>query len=478
VSQKNDDGLGRVLGGRYELQRVLARGERSTVFEAVQLDLGRRVAIKVLLDPLDVHEAAQLRREAKALGKVTSPHVVSALDLGGGTGGEPSFVVMDRVEGPTLATLLGGEGALAEERAVGLAVQLLAALEAAHAVGIIHRDVRPSKVFVLKPPASGELVKLFGFGLARSVGAASGMTIETRTMTVTHVAPERLARADEVGPATDVYGAGVCLAAMLGKSRVDRELQHIVDKALSADPRSRYKDATAMRSALAAWSSRGRRTPPRRAGLLFGLAAGLTFVAGGLGLAFAIMRLASPESPPNPLPPDGSAPDGAALSAPPLGAASSSPDEEDASAPPASSGAAPAAGPPKAPSQDRAGCWCVSEGWHRRTLCTTPPQPSCGCVLVDDPAITLYRDAHAPDSTLWPSAPKRNTGDPCRGFVDESAPDGGKVARLADGRFSCEYCYGDPVARAVPSTPCRGIDRQGAWHDGHWSCPDPNRRPR
>src|SRR5437899_2011070 len=136
----------RVLGGRYRLLRQLARGGMATVWEAEDSILTRRVAIKVLHPHLagDDGFRTRFRREAVAAAGLAHPHVVTTYDTG--RDAEVAYIVMELVEGTTLARLLQREGSLPVARAVDIAVQVADALACAHTHGVIHRDVKPGNI--------------------------------------------------------------------------------------------------------------------------------------------------------------------------------------------------------------------------------------------------------------------------------------------------------------------------------------------
>jgi eukaryotic-like serine/threonine-protein kinase len=203
---------GRVLDGRYELGRRIARGGMASVYEAHDLRLARDVAVKVMHDDLgdDTDFAARFVREARAAARISHPNVVAVTDQGDDRG--RLFIVMEHVRGTTLRDEIREHSPMSPARALALLEQVLQALAAAHAQGIVHRDIKPENVLLSTP---GE-VKVADFGLARALGAD---TQHTRTGgvvigTVSYLAPEVIehGRADA---RTDVYSAGVLLFEML-----------------------------------------------------------------------------------------------------------------------------------------------------------------------------------------------------------------------------------------------------------------------
>lgn len=305
---------GRVLGGRFELTRLLDEAEEASLYEAVQLDVGRRVAIKVLPEGGDATDAARLRQEAYAMATIDDPHVAKILEIGGGdASGDPTFLVMERRTGETLE----GKGPMSAERGVHIAFQIAHALEAAHAVGIIHRDVRPANVMLVRTASDDAFVELGGFGLAKVQGDADD--VKTKTTIVAQrsrdrfTPPEGNARS-KASAAMDVFGAGACLQALLAEP-IDRELARIVAKATAKDPKARYASARELKEALKAWKPAQSDARPRS--LVPYVIAALVSTSLALAVVVLIVRdRAKPATaPPPPLP-------GASVVAPP--AASSS----------------------------------------------------------------------------------------------------------------------------------------------------------
>src|SRR2546422_4023612 len=199
-----------VLGGRYRLGRRIASGGMGTVWEAMDDVLGRRVAVKALSDALasDERFVERFRREARAAAGLSHPNVAGVFDYGEDDG--RPFIVMELIQGETLAERLARHGRLPPEEAVQIAIQAAGALEAAHRAGVIHRDVKPANI-MLTPRRE---VKVMDFGIAAAAWdprlTATGSTLGTAT----YVSPEQ-ASGDRVTPASDVYSLGVVLYEML-----------------------------------------------------------------------------------------------------------------------------------------------------------------------------------------------------------------------------------------------------------------------
>ncbi|MGY1728570.1 serine/threonine-protein kinase [Geodermatophilus sp. SYSU D01062] len=204
---------GTTLGGRYRLDGVLGRGGMGTVHAATDVALGRRVAVKVL-DPAVADRAgtSRFRREARALAALEHPHVVSVFDVG--VDAAAAWLVMPLLPGPDLQSLLGRDGPLPVADVTRYGRQAAEALAAAHAAGIVHRDVKPANL-VLAADGSCVLVDL---GIARLADGGPGAAPLTGTGLVLgstpFLAPEVVAGAP-AGPEADLYGLGATLFTLL-----------------------------------------------------------------------------------------------------------------------------------------------------------------------------------------------------------------------------------------------------------------------
>jgi len=211
------------VAGRYEIRSVLGHGGSSIVYEARDLESGRAVALKVL-DAAPERGAAEravererMFREARIGGQLRHEGIVRVLDAGPLEGGE-AFLVMERLEGHTLGRRMQGCFWLPLEDALEIATQLLSALGAAHAAGVVHRDVNPANVFLL---GGSELrVKLIDFGIGRHLGDPSTRVTQPDVVvgTLGYMAPEQLF-GDSPTIRSDLYGVGATLYEMLGGRR-------------------------------------------------------------------------------------------------------------------------------------------------------------------------------------------------------------------------------------------------------------------
>jgi eukaryotic-like serine/threonine-protein kinase len=195
--------------GRYRLVRRIASGGMGEVWEADDTVLGRRVALKVLVEELAADDRATRRfvREARATARLTHPNVARVYDFG--RGGKAPFLVMELLEGETLAARLAG-GPLPPTEAARIAASVADALDAAHQRGIVHRDVKPANVMLT--PGGG--VKVMDFGIAAAADETHSTTGSGLYATVSYVSPERVA-GEPATPASDVYSLGAVLYELL-----------------------------------------------------------------------------------------------------------------------------------------------------------------------------------------------------------------------------------------------------------------------
>ena len=185
--------------GHYRIDGALGRGGMAIVYEATHESLGRQVALKVLGPELgsDREFVERFRREGRMQATLDHPHVVTVYEAGESAHG--LYLAMRLVRGPTLAALLV-DGVLGGERAVGLLRQVAAALDAAHAAGLVHRDVKPKNVLV----AEDDQAALADFGLTK-LGGESGVTVTGQLVgTLAYLAPEVI-RGEPATPAADLY---------------------------------------------------------------------------------------------------------------------------------------------------------------------------------------------------------------------------------------------------------------------------------
>jgi eukaryotic-like serine/threonine-protein kinase len=203
---------GAVLDGRYELRRVLGQGAEGTVYEALHRFTGQRHAVKVAAAPMgsrDDWKRVRLLREARALGQIRHKNIVSITDAGIADGFP--FVAEELLEGRSVEGLLVTRGQFAVPDAVGIALQVCDALSAAHAVGVLHRDIKPGNVIIVREEPN-ERVKLVDFGTAKPTdpGAEKLTAAGALVGTPSYMAPEQLMAMD-VDEGVDIYAVGAML---------------------------------------------------------------------------------------------------------------------------------------------------------------------------------------------------------------------------------------------------------------------------
>jgi serine/threonine-protein kinase len=279
------DPTGRLLADRYELQVPLASGGMGRVWRARDTRLQRPVAVKLLRSEFtgDPTFRARFRAEAQHAAVLTHPNIASVYDYGEveQDGELLAYLVMELVDGEPLSALLARERRLDVARTLGIVRQTAAALAAAHAAGVVHRDVKPGNVLV----GRDEHVKITDFGIARS--AASVPLTQTGQVigTAHYLSPEQ-AQGGQATPASDVYALGaVAYECLAGRRPIDGEnpvqiavkqireepqplppdippaVRQLVERAMAKDPAWRFPDGAALRDAVDAVEA-GRPTGP------------------------------------------------------------------------------------------------------------------------------------------------------------------------------------------------------------------------
>jgi len=197
------------LGSRYTLTEVLGAGGMATVWRARDEVLGREVAVKVLSPQYaaDPGFLARFAREARHAASVSSPRLVTVFDSGIDEG--TAYLVMELVAGRTLRQVLAEASPLPIGQAVAIAAAVCEGLDAAHAAGLVHRDITPANIML-----AGEEVKILDFGIARADGTAAGTLTGMILGTAAYLSPEQSA-GYPAGPQSDLYSLGCVLFEML-----------------------------------------------------------------------------------------------------------------------------------------------------------------------------------------------------------------------------------------------------------------------
>ncbi len=265
--------VGKVLNSRYELEQLIGTGGMADVYMARDNLLGRTVAVKILHPQYAKDEVfiARFRQEAQAAANLNQPNIVNVYDWG--IENSTYYLVMEYVEGRDLKDIILQGGPLLPERAVEIAMSICLALQAAHAQGIVHRDIKPQNIIV----TYDNKIKVMDFGIARTTGGSAMTQTGTIMGTAQYISPEQ-AQGRAADPRSDLYSLGVVLYEMLtGKVPFDGDnpvsiaykhvredplpptmvnpdispgLEAVVMKALSKNPENRYQSAVEMRSDL------------------------------------------------------------------------------------------------------------------------------------------------------------------------------------------------------------------------------------
>jgi serine/threonine-protein kinase len=295
---------GRILAGRYRLRRRIGEGGMGVVYEAENVLIGKRVAVKILSTALSAsdEQIERFEQEARAAAALGHPNIIDVLDFGR-EGSDLTFFVMEMLDGRSLADALDEEGRLAVPRAIEIAGQTLDGLAAAHDAGIVHRDIKPENIFLCRRSSGAwkgrrarvpdvEQVKILDFGISivnEAAKAGEPSTVPRRRRrkltrpgtfmgTAWYASPEQARGRPDVGPAADVWAVGAVLYEMLsGEPPFDapsdfavlykvlserhrrlaelcpdlpRGLSERIDRALAKEPADRYPTAESFAEAL------------------------------------------------------------------------------------------------------------------------------------------------------------------------------------------------------------------------------------
>lgn len=263
-----DKYIGRLLDNRYEILEIIGTGGMAVVYKSLDHRLNRMVAIKILKDEFFQDEEFRRRfhAESQAVAMLSHPNIVSVYDVS--ASGDADYIVMELIEGITLKQYMEKKGVLNWRETLHFSMQIAKALEHAHSRGIIHRDIKPHNVMILKNGSA----KVADFGIARMMSSTNTLTKEALG-SVHYISPEQ-AKGGRVDNRSDIYSLGVVMYEMMtgrppydGESPVAIALKHInggaampsvinpnipggleqiIMKAMAVDPARRYTSATEM----------------------------------------------------------------------------------------------------------------------------------------------------------------------------------------------------------------------------------------
>ena len=225
-----DKYIGRLLDNRYEILEVIGNGGMAVVYKARCHRLNRLVAIKILKSDYleDEDFRSRFRAESQAVAMLSHPNIVSVYDVSTSVSLEADYIVMELIEGITLKQYMEKKGVLNWKETLHFAMQIAKALEHAHSRGIVHRDIKPHNVMVLKNGS----VKVTDFGIARMMSQGNTLTKEALG-SVHYISPEQ-AKGGRVDNRSDIYSLGVVMYEMMtgrppfdGDSPVSVAIQHI-----------------------------------------------------------------------------------------------------------------------------------------------------------------------------------------------------------------------------------------------------------
>ncbi|MDB4940522.1 MAG: Serine/threonine protein kinase PrkC, regulator of stationary phase, partial [Labilithrix sp.] len=281
---------GEIIDGAWRVEKILGEGGMGAVALAWDLFLHTPVAIKFMNPQFAAFPGAEQRflNEGRASALIKSDHVVPVTKAGKTAGGTP-FLVMEALEGHDLAEVIARDGAsgLSVERTVHLVMQVLRALQAAHAIGIIHRDLKPSNCFVVTKDGEPDFVKILDFGISKVQQPGSQSLTQTNSAlgTPLYMSPEQARSPRDVDTRSDLYSVGVILYELLTgrtpfssesgelteilfklftadappvqslRPDLPDELAAVVHKALAREVDERFATAAEMAEALAPWAN-------------------------------------------------------------------------------------------------------------------------------------------------------------------------------------------------------------------------------
>ena len=278
--EKGDDPyIGAIFAQRYRLLSKIGQGSQARIYLARHLIIRRQVAVKVLLPAFagDKTVVDRFLNEGRAAGTLGHPNIVESLDMGRAPDGSP-FLVLELLEGKTLADEMALIGPFLVGRAAYIAVQVASAIAAANARKIIHRDLKPENVFLIDRGAKPDHVKVLDFGISKFVGTRVTTLKGQFLGTPDYMAPEQIKTPETVDVRADVYAVGGMMYAMLAgeapfaniefprvlqsivedaprriadlRPQLPQELVAVIERAMAKDPAARYQTMAELEDAL------------------------------------------------------------------------------------------------------------------------------------------------------------------------------------------------------------------------------------
>jgi serine/threonine-protein kinase len=268
-----DELIGALLNERYEVTAKIGQGGMGAVYEAKHTLIGKRVAVKVLLDKHAAKDqiVARLEQEARLASSIGHDNIVNITDFGKTDSGR-TFVVMEYLDGESLGEAISRQGKIEETRTIHICAQIASALAAAHDKGIVHRDIKPDNIFLVKR-GDVDFVKVVDFGISKSMDTDNEDVRLTQTGMVLgtplYMSPEQARGDDDLDHRIDIYALGVILyeattgeVPFQGKNYlniltqvisdeprnpseiypdIDRDLESVIMKAMAKDRDQRYQ---------------------------------------------------------------------------------------------------------------------------------------------------------------------------------------------------------------------------------------------